>query len=85
MFCVGSGGSCSYCDRLVVLSWVGAWRGGVVLEMCVLWLEVASYVWTYVCSEWLHVVSGRVLCVGSMCICRCVSEGVLFRMKLYIP
>jgi hypothetical protein len=34
VFCVGSGGSCSYCDRLVVLSWEGAWRGGVVLEMC---------------------------------------------------
>jgi len=32
----------------------------VLLEMCVLWLEVANYVWTDVCSEWLwlQVVSG---------------------------
>jgi hypothetical protein len=41
-----------------VLSWEGAWCGVVVvLEMCMLWLEVASYVWTDVCSEWLQVVS----------------------------
>ena len=56
-----------------------------MLEMCVLWFEVASYVWTNVCSEWLQLVSGRVLCGGSMCICGSVSEGVLLIMKLYIP
>ena len=33
-----------------------------MLEMCVLLLEVASYVWTNACSEWLQVVSGGVLC-----------------------
>ena len=45
-----------------MLSWEGAFCGGVVvLEMCVLWLEVASYVWTNVCSEWLQAVSGGVL------------------------
>jgi len=64
--------------------WKGAWCGGVVLEMCVLWLEVASYVWTNVRSEWLQVVSGRALCGYNMCICGSVSEGVLFGMKLYI-
>ena len=38
---------------------------------------VASYVWSNVCSEWLQVVSGRVLGGGSMCICGSVSEGVI--------
>jgi len=36
-----------------VLLWEGAWCGGVVLDSCVLWLEVASYVWSEVCAEWL--------------------------------
>ena len=57
--------------------WEGAWCGGVVvLDKSVLWLEVASYVWPNVRSEWLQVVSGRVLCGGSMCICGSVCEGV---------
>jgi len=61
-----------------VLSWEGAWHGGVVMsEMCVAWLEVASYVWPNVCSEWLQVVSGQVLSGGSMCICGSVSVGVI--------
>jgi len=55
-----------------------------VLEICVLWLEVASYVWTNVRSEWLKVVRGWALCGGSVCICGSVSEWVLFGMKLYI-
>jgi len=60
------------------MSWEGAWCGGVVvLEMCVPWLEVASYVWPNVCSEWLQVVSGWVLSGGSMCIFGSVSEGVI--------
>ena len=32
-----------------------------MLDRCVLWLEVASYVWPDVCSEWLQVLSRRVL------------------------
>ena len=56
-----------------------------MLELCVPCLEVASYVRTDVCSEWLQVVGGRVLCGSSMCVCGSVSEGVLFRMELYIP
>jgi len=53
-----------------------------VLDRCVLWLEVASYVWPDVCSEWLQVVSGLVLCGGVMCICGSVIGG-LFRIELY--
>ena len=78
MFFVESGGSCSYYDKLTyhILLCEGAWCGGVVmLGMCVPWLEVLSYVWPSVCSEWLQVVSGRILCGGSMCICGSVSEG----------
>jgi len=56
-----------------------------VLEMCVLWLEVASYMWPSVCSEWLQVVNWRVVCGGSMCMCGSVREGGLFRITLYIP
>ena len=42
-----------------MFSWAGSSCGGVVvLEKCVLWLEVASYVWPNVCSEWLQAVSG---------------------------
>jgi len=48
-----------------------------VLDRCVLWLEVASYVWLNVCSEWLQEVSGWVLCGGVMCICVSLSEGIL--------
>ena len=44
--------------------------------MCVPWLEVTSYLRPNVCPEWLQVVSGRVLCGGSMCICGSLSEGV---------
>ena len=72
----------------VKLLCVGAWCGGVVLCqkcVCVLWLEVASCVWPGVCSEWLQVVSGRVLCGGGMCMCGSVSGGGLFRIKVYIP
>ena len=68
--------------QVKVLSWEGAWCGGV-LEMCVPWLEVASYVWLNVCSEWLQVVNGWVLS-GGMYICGSVSEGGGFRIKLYI-
>jgi len=69
--------------QVKVLSWEGSCCGGaVVLEMCVLWLEVASHVWSNVCSEWLQVVSGG-LCGGSMCVCGSVSEG-LYSIKLYI-
>ena len=58
--------------------WEGAWCGCVVvLDMCVLWLEVAYCVWSNVCSEWLQVVSGLVLCGGSMCICGSLCEGVI--------
>ena len=39
--------------QVKVLLWEGAWCGGVVLDSCVLWLEVASYVWSEVCAEWL--------------------------------
>jgi len=53
--------------------------------MCVAWLGVASYVWTNVCSERLQVVSGRVLCGGSTCICGSVSVVGLFRTKLNVP
>jgi len=55
-----------------------------VLEMCVPWLGVASYVWTDVCSERLQMMSGLVLCGGSMCMCGPVSMVVLFTIKLYI-
>ena len=48
-----------------------------MLDMCVLWLEVAYCVWSNVCSEWLYVVSGLVLCGGSMYICGSVCEGVV--------
>ena len=49
-----------------------------MLGMCVPWLGVARYVCTNVCSGLLQVVSGRVLCGGSMCICGPVSEGVYY-------
>ena len=49
-----------------------------MLDMCVLWVEVASYFWPNVCSEWLQVLSGRVMCGGGMCICGSLSEGVIY-------
>jgi len=68
---------CSYLDRLgyyhgkgcgvEVLSWERVWCGGVImLEMCVPWLAVIGYPWFNVCSEWLQMVGGRVLCGGIM-------------------
>ena len=33
-----------------------------MLGMSVTWLEVTRYVWPNVCSEWLQVVNGWVLC-----------------------
>jgi len=75
---VGTGGACSCCDM-----WCeGAWFGSVVLDRCVLCLDVASYVWPNVCSEWLQVVSGRVLCEGGRTyVGHCVRR--LFRVELY--
>jgi len=49
-----------------MVCWEGTLCGDVVLESCVLCLEVASYVWPDVCSELLQMVSGLVLC-GSSC------------------
>jgi len=54
-----------------------------MLEMCVLWLEVASYMWPNLCSEWLQVVSEEVLSGGSMCICGSVSEGVILNKNVH--
>jgi len=50
--------------QVKVLSWEGAWCGGVVvLEMCVPWLEVASYIkpWFLFQSMWL--ISQNSFCV----------------------
>ena len=61
-----------------MLCWEGAWCVGVVLDRSVLCLDVSSYVWSNICSEWLQVVSGRVLCGGSKCICGSLSKGFIY-------
>ena len=40
-FVCGTAGLCSDCDSLKLM-WERAWCVGVVLDSCVLWLEVAS-------------------------------------------
>jgi len=44
----------------------GVVLGVIMLEMCVPLLAVIGYVWFNVCSEWLQVVGGQVLCGGSI-------------------
>jgi len=65
-----------YFSQVKVLSGEWVWfRGVIVLENCVPWLEVSSNVWFNVNSEWLQVVCGCVLCAECMWLCGSVSEG----------
>ena len=62
----------------VKLSVVGGsvvWRCCCVRYVCAV-VGGSGYVWPNVRSEWLQVVSGRVHCGGSMCICESVCERV---------
>jgi len=72
--------------QVKVFSLERVWCGGVImLEMCVLWLAFIGYIWFNVCSEWLQVVGGLVLCGGSMWLYGSVSEGFfIYRIKQYI-